>query len=115
MNRTITHHSSKLRQQYEPSLLGINNSQKNTIKAIDQDKIQLENLKLKEKIDKMKSVYKTIRKHSELGLNANFTERQKSRQTQKEKLVKLLKTQFRIEPVVSFPRTKSKTNANETG
>ena len=62
----------------------------------------------------MQSVYKHTRKNSDLSMPNHATEREKSRQSEKEKLLKLLKMQFKLEPVVSFPRSKTKTNANET-
>lgn len=61
----------------------------------------------------MKSVYKQTRKNSDLSLPSHVQEREKARQTEKDKLIKMLKTQFKMEPIVSFPRSKAKTNAND--
>jgi hypothetical protein len=40
MNKTITNHSKRMRQQYENAVLG-NQLQRNTVKAIDSDRIEL--------------------------------------------------------------------------
>jgi hypothetical protein len=61
----------------------------------------------------MKSVYKQNRKHSDMSLPSHHAQREQNRQTEKDKLVKMLKTQFKMDPVVSFPRAKAKTNTNE--
>jgi hypothetical protein len=73
----------------------------------------VENVKLREKLEKMKSVYKQNRKNSDLSLPSHLVERERARQTEKEKLVKMLKTQFKMDPIVSFPRAKAKTNSND--
>lgn len=61
----------------------------------------------------MKSVYKHTRKQSDFSLPSYKIERERTRQTEKDKLVKMLKTQFKMDPIVIFPRTKAKTNTND--
>jgi regulator of replication initiation timing len=113
MHKTISDHSKRIRQQYESSLLAGIHPEKPQRRGGESDRIELENSKFREKIGKMKSVYKQTRKNSDLSLPPHLQEREKSRQTEKEKLVKLLKNQFKMEPIVSFPRSKAKTNNND--
>lgn len=70
MNRTITQRSKKLRQQYESSLLAANLHR--TVKNVN-EKLELENLKLKEKIEKMQSVYRQTRKNSDFSMPSQIT------------------------------------------
>jgi hypothetical protein len=60
----------------------------------------------------MKSVYHSYRKNSETN-DPTRPEREKSKRTDKEKLLNLLKTQFKLEPTVVFPRSKTRTVQQE--
>lgn len=72
------------------------------------DKIEFLNTKMKFKIDNMKSVYRNIRRNSEMDLVGSNFDKEQVKKSEKDKIVDLLKKQFNIEPVVVFPKTKPK-------
>jgi len=84
MNRTITQHTKKIKQQYEPLNTIIPSTQRtfrSTSKGGELDKIEMENAKMKFKIDNMKSVYRNFRRNSEINLNNQKSEKELNRKT----------------------------------
>ncbi len=71
MNKTIMQHSKKVKQHYEPlkvALPATQRANKSVSKNGEFDKIEFENTKMKFKIENMKSIYRSIRRNSEMDL-----------------------------------------------
>ena len=84
MNRTITQHTKKIKQQYEPLntiLPPTQRTNRSTTKGGELDKIEMENAKMKFKIDNMKSIYRNFRRNSEIDVNNQKSEKEPNRKT----------------------------------
>lgn len=86
MNKTITEHSKKIKQHYEPLNTILPTTQRinrSSSKGGELDKIEMENAKMRFKIENMKSVYRNFRRNSEIDIINNKTEKEQVRKTEK--------------------------------
>lgn len=115
MNKTITDRSRRIKQQYEASTTIVplqNKTARNSSLSNEKDSSHVNELAwLQQKIQHMKSIYQKYRRKSDLEFqfgSALKAEKERTKKSEKDKVIQLLKEQFKIEPTVVFPKCRAR-------